>query len=124
MGDLTTNISRSEIACKCGCGQDSIDFKVIEMVQWACDYWALKLGVAKVVCHIVSGARCDWWNGHEKGARKSLHLLGRAIDFRIDGVKHQALYDSLDKKYNGFGGLGVYSWGVHVDSRTTSAARW
>ena len=31
MGDLTKNISRYEIACKCGCGFDTIDIEVVRM---------------------------------------------------------------------------------------------
>lgn len=115
---LTKNIYRHEIACKCGCGLDSIDHKVVEIVQDSCDHFAIELGVRKVVCHILSGARCDWWNGHEDGTRGSFHPQLRAIDYRIDGVSHERLYAYLCKKHGKKYGFGLYPWGCHADSRS------
>ena len=33
MGDLTKNFNRFEFACKCGCGFDDIDLKVVQALQ-------------------------------------------------------------------------------------------
>ena len=33
MGDLTDNFSRSEFACKCGCGADAISLDLVERLQ-------------------------------------------------------------------------------------------
>ena len=47
MGDLTANISRYEIECKCGdCGFDTIDYQTVMIWQDVCDYFLhIKRGV-------------------------------------------------------------------------------
>ncbi|CAM0047366.1 hypothetical protein VPHK406_0067 [Vibrio phage K406] len=48
MGDLTKNISRHEVACRCGnkfgtCNAEAMDFETIAIVQDACDHFANNL---------------------------------------------------------------------------------
>lgn len=124
MGDLTKNISRHEIACQCGCGEDTIDFETVTVVQETCDHFAEKLGVDKVVLLITSGSRCDAHNKAEGGAKESQHPKNRAIDFKIIGVKPADVYDYLDKKYPNKYGIGRYNSFTHVDTRSTGKARW
>jgi len=57
MGDLSKNISRSEIECKCGCGTDTIDAETIKAVQDTCDHFAKVLDVKKVHLVITSEIR-------------------------------------------------------------------
>lgn len=140
MGDLTKNISRHEIACKCNnkfgkCNFTAMDFETINMVQDACDHFAEKLGVEKVVLRINSGSRCPKYNDTPKklggvGASKgSYHKSSSAIDHRIEGVSIKDLYDYYDEKYPNRLGLGYYPPGgkrkgfVHIDPRNYRA-RW
>lgn len=123
MGDLTKNISRHELACKCGCGFDTMDWETIEVIQDVCDYFAGKLQVPKVVLSINSAARCLDYNRKVGSKDTSQHVKGRALDVNIQGVSTQAIYDYLDQKYPSKYGIGLYSTFVHFDSRSYRA-RW
>lgn len=125
MGDMTKNISRHEVACRCGdpkCNFHSVDYLTISMVQEACDHFAEKLGVSKVVLHIHSGQRCPKHNKKEDGAKRSYHISGAALDHHIDEVPVEELYDYYCKKYPNKFGFGLYlnkdTPFVHADSRT------
>lgn len=129
MGDLTANISRHELACSCGCGGDTVDFQTIEMVQGACDHFAGKLGLDKVVLRITSAFRCLEWNrtplanwgpGSTDGSQ---HPKGRAIDHSIDGVMPLDLYSYYVSRYPDRFGFGCYTSFVHADSRTNGTWR-
>lgn len=96
MGDLTKNLSRYEIKCKCGkCDFDTIDFSIVDAFQKVCDKAAELKGLDKVYATIVSGCRCDWHNGKEGGKSTSLHPEGRAIDFSIKGFKSGEIGDII-----------------------------
>jgi zinc D-Ala-D-Ala carboxypeptidase len=125
MGDLTKNISRHEIACNCGCGLDSIDYITVLMVQDASDYFSSLLG-RKCILDIHSGCRCLAWNDHEDGSENSQHLYSRAIDHSIRDVSVDDLYNFYIFKYLGNHkyGIGRYSWGIHIDTRSGKSARW
>tara|TARA_R110000796_G_C14560052_1_gene434755 strand:- start:2818 stop:3198 length:381 start_codon:yes stop_codon:yes gene_type:complete len=124
MGDLTKNISRSEIECKCGCGTDTIDSETVKVVQGACDYFAKQLDVKKVHLVITSGIRCKEHNSKVGGSNKSQHIQGRAIDFVIVGIEPSEIYHYLDKKYTGRYGAGDYETFTHLDTKTGNARRW
>ena len=125
MGDLSSNLSRFEFACKCGCGQDTVDFELIKALQEMCDHWALMRGLAKVTIRILSGNRCAAHNKAEGGKElTSQHLFGKAADFRLDGIGSEYVHRYLKKRYNDKYGLSLYSWGIHFDVRSGSAARW
>jgi uncharacterized protein YcbK (DUF882 family) len=71
--------------------------------------------------HVISGFRSseynDWLIRHGHGvARRSLHLVGRAIDVRLPGVPLRAVRD--EARALGLGGVGYYpaSEFVHLDS--------
>jgi len=124
MGDLSKNISRSEIECKCGCGTDTIDAETIKAVQDTCDHFAKVLDVKKVHLVITSGIRCKEHNSKVGGSNRSQHVQGRAIDFVIVGVEPSDVYRYLDKKYTGRYGVGSYETFTHLDSKTGNARRW
>lgn len=121
MGDISKNISRSEIACKCGCGFDTIDAVTARAVQDACDHFAEQLDVPRVVLDISSGARCEERNRSEGGSYRSQHLLGRAIDFKIRCVSPIEVQAYLLAKYPDRFGIGTYSNFTHFDSRNERA---
>ena len=70
-----------------------------------------------------SGCRCRTWNARWGGAVNSQHLIGGAMDFHLDGVSHREVYDYADWLLGNRGGLGLYSWGIHIDDRPVKA-RW
>lgn len=130
MGDLTKNINRSELACSCGCGFDSIDIEVIIAVQQCCDHFAKKLRKDRVVLDITSAARCYEYNrkplseGGPGSNDNSQHPKARAIDFKIRGVVPAEVYAYLVSMYDGRFGIGRYDSFTHIDSRTGGSARW
>lgn len=123
MTQLSRNVWRREVACKCGCGFDTIDAETLEIVQDCCDYFASKMGVDKVYLTVHSGARCKDHNKAVGGKPSSQHLLGRAMDISIAGVKPEDVYKFLDGNYPTEYGLGNYATFTHIDTRT-GIARW
>ena len=119
MGDLTTNFSRSEFACRCGCGFDRVDPRLVAWLQDLRD----TLGSPIVVN---SGCRCTRHNRAVGGSPTSQHLAGRAADIRAPGVRLAELYRLAElHRQAEAGGIGVYPDGgfVHLDVRGRRA-RW
>lgn len=129
MGDLTKNISRYELACKCGCGDDTMDFETIRVVQDVCDHFSLLLS-KKVTLAITSAYRCLEYNrkpaseGGPGSNDNSQHPRGRAMDIKILEVSPEEVYHYLTQWYGGRYGFGKYDTFVHVDTRSNGPARW
>ena len=117
MGDLTKNLSRYEFACKCECGFDTIDYETLMALQAVRDYYNQPVKVT-------SAARCLRHNTRVGGKPNSLHLVGRAVDFTVAGVRPQEVQSYLAMKYEGEFGLGRYATFTHFDTRSGPAARW
>lgn len=114
MGDISEHFNRSEFACHCGCGGDTIDAETLAIVERVRAHFG-----APVV--INSGYRCNTHNAAIGGAKASQHLLGRAADIAVHGVAPSEVYAWLDADHEG--GLGSYNSFTHVDSRD-GRARW
>jgi uncharacterized protein YcbK (DUF882 family) len=115
MGDLSKHFNRSEFACRCGCGFDTVDSELIKILEEVRDYFATPV-------RITSGCRCHEYNEKIGGAYKSQHKLGRAADIVLT-VEPDVVADYL--AVMDVGGVGRYSTFSHVDSRTTDRpARW
>lgn len=117
---VSDRFKRKEFACKCGCGQDTVDATLLLLLEGIRSYFG-----QPVV--IVSGNRCEAHNKAVGGSDKSLHLQGRAADFYVDGVSLDSVY-KLCKDIVHDGGLGYYprkekGW-IHIDTRTNGPARW
>lgn len=122
MGDLTKNISRHELKCKCGkCNYQTLDYQTMMMVQGACDYFSDKLG-KPVTLMISSAHRCPAHNKKVSVATKSYHLLGQALDHYIKEVSREELYDYYCTRYPKKFGFALYlntnPTFVHADSRS------
>lgn len=139
MGDLTRNFSRSEFNCECGCGFDTVDYKLVVILQESVDYFETKYN-SKVSVIITGGNRCVEHNeevqklyvkNYKPHSSKSTHTEAKAADHKHyyikDGTRIQIppeeVYDYYDKKYPNRHGVGLYSNRVHVDSRN-SKNRW
>lgn len=57
------------------------------------------------------------------GATYSQHCRGFAADIPAVNATPEELYAKAEEIMGGTGGLGIYSWGVHIDSRSVKA-RW
>ena len=127
MGDLITDFSLAEFACKCGkCGlPKSVHPALITGLQ------RLRDETAKPVT-VNSGARCVEHNKAVGGAGKSEHIVtpedpqAKAADIVIEGMTSEqafALADKIPEFENA--GIGVYDPEtiIHVDVRDHKA-RW
>lgn len=129
MGDLNKNFNRKEFECGCGCGQGTIDYELIIVLDWIEVELIRILGVEDVYIVIMSGNRCPYWNGHEKGSIGSTHPDSIAADFKVyitetgKQVEPKLIYDILDKKFPDKYGLGLYNNRNHLDIRQNKA-RW
>lgn len=107
---------RKEFACKCGCGFDTVDYKLLEIVE------NVRAHFNKPTT-ITSGCRCEKHNKSVGGASGSFHTIGKACDLKVKDTDPLEVYKFIDNKYPNTFGLGLYNSWVHVDSRTNKA-RW
>ncbi len=114
---VSPNFSRSEFACKCGCGFDSVDAELIEILEDLRTHF----GGRSVIVN--SGARCELYNKKIGGAVSSKHLSSRAADIVVNGIAPVLVYEYLRTKYPDKYGIGKYRTFTHIDSRKTKA-RW
>lgn len=106
------NFKVSEFACKDGSDEIKIDSKLVIMLQQIRDHF-------KKPVVINSGYRTVAYNKKIGGAKYSQHIYGKAADITIQGVNPLAIaqYAETDCKY--LRGIGLYTWGDHVDTRST-----
>jgi uncharacterized protein YcbK (DUF882 family) len=117
MGDMTRNFSRSEFACKCGCGKDNISPKLVGALQ------ALRDTIGEPII-INCGCRCVKHNKEIGGVKDSQHVLGKAADIRCKNLSPKELKKFAEQipEFNN-GGIGLYKTFLHVDVRGNKA-RW
>lgn len=126
MGDLSKNFSRSEFACKCGCGFDTADHGLVYALQECAEDLGIQ-HMAAVRIVITSGCRCTRHNTEVGGAPDSQHIYGRAADFKVYLDDKQLDPDSVDDYFKELHpGLsrGIYSNRNHIDSRSGTIRAW
>lgn len=106
---------RSEFACKCGCGQDTVDGGLAAILDDLRGHFKRRVTVT-------SGNRCPRYNLKVGGAEKSLHVLSRAADIQVEGVDPSVVADYAELR--DVPGLGRYATFTHIDSRSGPRARW
>jgi zinc D-Ala-D-Ala carboxypeptidase len=118
MGDLSKNFSRWEFECKCGCGFDQVDPRLIESLQRLRDLLSTPV-------NINSACRCEKHNRDKGGEDDSQHLVGRAADIWCKGIKPRKIAE-IAKQIPEFhnGGIGIYKTFIHLDVRINGPARW
>ena len=110
-------MKRSDAACGCGCGFDTVDYKLNEIHEYLC----IKYGAKNVNIHCV--CRCDKHNKKVGGSKGSMHKYARAMDFDVKGVDHDSIYEDLEFFYGSKCGPHLDKWGIHIDTRGYRA-RW
>lgn len=116
MGDISEHFNRSEFACKCGCGFDTVDIELIEILETVRHRFMRPIT-------ITSGCRCADHNYKIGGSKDSQHIKARAADFKVQGVEPKEVYEFLCSTFKDKFGFGLYSAWVHGDSRQAKA-RW
>lgn len=115
--------SRAEFRCQCGgkyCNGYPAE-PAEETVQMA-DEIRKRVGVPLTVN---SGVRCKRHNAEVGGVPNSLHTTGQAVDLsgNISPARLREIAEQVQAEMvPGRGGLGLYSWGVHIDNGKKS--RW
>lgn len=109
--------NREAAACPCGCGFDTMDYELVEVLQVVATHF--DVGLLK----INSWCRCEEHNAKVGGAPTSQHLRGRAADFVVKGVPPRKVADFLDELHPNQFGLGRYETFTHFDTRGYKA-RW
>lgn len=130
-GDLSKNFSRWEFACKCGCGFNEPDKRLVEALQILRDHPRV------VQIDVNCGCRCLEYNRTIKGSKDtSQHILGTAADVQVseysefsrrkkripprEVARMMAEIPAFKKS-----GIGVYKTFCHGDVRESKQpARW
>lgn len=114
---ISKHFARSEFACRCGCGFDTVDIELITVLEDVREKFQTPV--------IITGPnRCTFYNSTIKGASGgSLHTYGKAADIQVRGIQPMEIYQYLDYKYQNKYGLGLYDNRVHIDVRS-KRARW
>ena len=105
---ISRHFKREELACKCGCGQDTVDAHLLKVLDRLRD-WA---GVPVI---INSGNRCEAYNTEIGGHPNSFHIRSKAADVRVSGVNPSYVARILDEWYPGMFGIGDYLTFTHID---------
>ena len=121
MANNTKHFNVNEFACKCGCGFNIIDQKVINIAQTIRD----ALGVP---VRVNSGCRCDKHNSRVGGVKGSKHTTGFAADLscELGAVK---MFDTV-KKLHADGKLPDldycirYKTFIHIDCGGKRKSMW
>lgn len=109
MGDLSDNFSRSEFACKCGCGLNTVDAELLTICQALRDHFEKKVT-------ITSGNRCKTYNSTIPGAAdSSWHIKSRAADVVVEGIAPRLVAEAAAQY--GASGIKTYTGWTHVDTR-------
>lgn len=116
---VSANFKVKEFRCKDGSDPVFIGDELIDVLQDVRNYFKKAVNTED---H--SAYRTVAYNKKVDGSSSnSRHMYGVAADFHVVGVAHKTVYDYLNKKYPNKYGIGLYSWGVHVDTRAAKS-RW
>lgn len=114
--------TKTEFKCKCG-GKHCNGYPAeidMTMVRYA-DEIRHRLGKP---LSVNSGLRCPTHNRNEGGVDGSQHTLGTAVDLgKPSGITPAKMAAVAEEVMGNTGGIGIYSWGIHIDSRKTKS-RW
>lgn len=111
---LSKNFKLYEFDCKGGSKLVKLDPVLLVKLQ------TLRTRLGRPV-NINSGYRTPEHNKNIGGSPRSQHMEGKACDIYVEGLTPATVARECEKI--GFGGIGVYSNHVHVDTRD-GRARW
>jgi len=126
MLSLSQYMSRSEIACHCGCGFNSLDAETSFHYEKIRAVWGCKIFIS-------CGCRCTEHNEVVQKERnplyipfssESMHMWARAIDFTVEFVDPEIVQRKLKQMYPGKFGIGCYETFTHFDTKSGRARRW
>lgn len=115
---LSPHFAKDECVCRCGCGLCNATPRLLSLADKVRDLLRQPMIVTSV-------CRCREHNAKVGGSPTSKHLAGKAMDFYCKRLSPLAVYDAVVRAWeNGelseLGGVGVYDWGVHIDTEKAS----
>ena len=113
---ISQYFDRSEFACSCGCGFDTVDAALLEILEKIRNHYGVPVTVN-------SAARCLVHNRAIGSTDRSQHIQGKAADIVVDHVPPLSVYTYLESQYPNSHGIGSYETFTHIDSRDRRA-RW
>lgn len=114
--------ARDEFKCKCGgkyCNgyPAEPDERMVRIAD------AIRKRIGKPIT-VNSGLRCKIHNANVGGVSNSQHLYGTAADLGCPiGCTPSQMASIAEEIMGETGGIGIYSWGIHIDTRSTKS-RW
>lgn len=110
------NFKVVEFACKDGSDFLKVDSPLVFMLQKIREHFNKPVVIN-------SGYRNAAYNKKVGGASRSQHIYGKAADICISGVDPLEIARYVESECELIKGIGLYTWGVHVDTRNTPA-KW
>lgn len=89
--DSVKYFRKAEFACKCGCGADKMEEKLIKVADRVREHFGNKITVS-------SGRRCATHNARVGGVSNSRHLSGKAMDFCVSGFSAASVLAYVQKQ--------------------------
>ena len=105
--NASTNFRWNEFACSC-CGQILVAERLVDMCQ------AVRSHLSKPLVES-SAYRCPLHNRAERGADRSLHTMGLAVDLSLPEGSEDRVWAHQFLASYWQGRVLRYSWGLHVD---------
>lgn len=108
------HFKKSEFNCRCGCGTNIIDLKLVKILDEIREHFGKP-------CQVTSGCRCTSYNAKVGGIKGSKHTQGKASDIWITGVPKSELLAKCKEYVNN--GRASYTYtnssnmakAVHID---------
>ena len=116
MTKLSTFFKREEFECQCGCGFDTVDAELLDVLDTVRAH-------LNAPVKINSACRCTAHNKSVGGSLTSQHTKGRAADIVVKGIDPEIVYQFLNDNYANKYGIGKYDTFTHYDIRKKKA-RW
>ena len=114
---ITPHFKVREFACSDGSDVVFVSTSLVDILE------AIRVHFGRPVT-ITSGYRTISYNASLKNSsKKSQHCNGLAADIKVAGVSPAAVADYAEQLLGSHGGVGLYSWGVHIDVRADKS-RW
>lgn len=105
----------AEFECKCGCGLNNIDPKLVQTLDLIREHTGPPPGMPLV---INSGCRCPAHNAAQGGSATSSHLTGHAVDIRAlsNATRFKIVASAL---LHGINRIGIGKTFIHLDNDTS-----
>src|SRR5699024_1821344 len=114
---ITPHFKVREFACSDGSDVVFVATSLVDILE------AIRVHFGRPVT-VTSGYRTVSYNaGLKNSSKKSQHCNGLAADIKVEGHTPKEVYNYACQLLGDHGGVGLYSWGVHIDVRADKS-RW